>query len=390
MRALLQNPLITSGGRHASSFVLIRRHATFLNQWLSRNAGWSLYVDSETARLRKQVPDLADDTRGVMGKRPFNRRRYVLFCLALAALGQGDKQTTLGRLFEGILRLAASDSGLAEAGLGLDPNIRSHRRDLVDAVTLMMDLGLLHQVDGDEAAYLGGQGDVLYTINRSALSWVLNVRRSPGTIENTNLEERLSKVTRESQPETQEGANRRIRLYLTRKLLDDPVLYYDRLDEAHMAYLNSQRPRIVREIESATGLRSEIRREGIAMVDEEGDLTDLDMPKEGTEGHFTLLVAEFLAERLQKNGQAPVGRTGLERAMAKLAARYGKYWRKDARKPEAVKYLLTDALERLRALGLIELTEDGASPLPALARYSLEEPRIAEDRKAEQGTVPWS
>lgn len=369
--------MLTAKGSHADEFVLVRRHAPALNAWLARKTGWVLYVDSETARLRKQPADLADTTRGVGGKRSFNRRRYTLLCLALAALGQGERQTTLGRLFEGILRLASADPALAEAGLRLDPNLRDHRRDLVEAVRLMMELGLLHQVDGNDAAYVGGQGDVLYTVNRSALSWVLNVRRSPVTMESIDFEERLAGITQEPLPATPEGRNRKIRLYLNRKLLDDPIVYHDRLDEEQRAYLHGQRSKITREIEEMTGLCAEVRREGIAMVDERDDLTDLDMSKEGTEGHIALLVAEYLAGCLRRQGARPVGRIGLLRELSRLTAKYGKYWRKDARAPESAKGLLEDALNRLHALDLIEPGEEGVVPLPALARYALEKPLIS-------------
>ncbi|MDJ0841746.1 MAG: TIGR02678 family protein [Acidobacteriota bacterium] len=377
MRALLKRPLITAGGEGAEDFVLIRRHAAYLNRWLSRNAGWSLFVDSETARLRKLPVNLKDTTRGAAVKQPFNRRRYALFCLALAALGQGDRQTTLGRLFENILQLAAADSALADAGLRLDPNLRDHRRDLVTAVHLMMELGLLQQVDGDEQAYLGGRGDVLYSINRSALAWVLNVRRSPSTVESTELEERMAAITAEPQPDSPEGRNRRARLYLNRKLLDDPVLYYDRLSDEERNYLAVQRHKITTGIAEVTGLHPEIRREGIAMVDEGGELTDLDMPKEGTEGHITLLLAEFLSRDLKHGGAGPIGRITLQKELSRLVKEYGKYWRKDAREPEAVERLVNEAVYRLEALDLIEEHQDGIVPLPALARYAVDSPRIS-------------
>jgi len=377
LRTLLQQPLITAGGPLAEVFVLVRRHASALNDWLSRTTGWSLYVDNETARLRKMPENLADATRGAGGRQPFTRRRYALFCLALAALGQGDRQTTLGRLFERILQLAAADVGLTEAGLRLDPNRRDHRRDLVIAVHLMLDLGLLHQVDGDEAAYLGGKGDVLYNVNRSALTWVLNVRRSPATVEAETLEARMGAITAEPQPETPEGRNRRIRLSLYRRLLDDPVVYFKDLSDEERAYLNSQRPKIVREIESFTGLRPEIRQEGMAMVDESGDLTDLDMMSEGTEGHIALLLAEYLAGRLREHGPRIIGRMQLQRELSRLRAIYGKYWRKDAREPEAVSGLVADAIARLFALNLVAMDEDGVVPLPALARYAVAPARIA-------------
>jgi Protein of unknown function (DUF2398). len=54
---------------------------------------------------------------------------------------------------------------------------------------------------------------------------------------------------------------------LTRRLLDDPVVYYDELAEGERAYLIAQRHNITGRISEATGLLPELRAEGIAMVD---------------------------------------------------------------------------------------------------------------------------
>jgi uncharacterized protein (TIGR02678 family) len=376
LRALLQNPLITADGKLSEVFPLIRRHHAALNQWLVKNSGWSLYVDRETARLRKIPADLDDASRGAVGKTPFHRRLYALLCLALAALSQGEKQITLGTLFEHIVRLAAVDPQLGDAGLRPDPDRFEHRRDLVRTVEFLMAWGLLRRVDGDEAAYLKAQGDVLYTVNRSALTWLVQLRRSPTTIDSRDPEARLRAVTRDLQPETDEGRNRLHRFFFYRKLLDDPVLYYEDLDEGQRAYLNSQRAAITAEIADQTGLVPEVRREGLAMVDDRGELTDLDMPQEGTDGHIALLLADFLAHRLGPDPTPWVGLAEVEQRLAELRQEYGKYWRKDAARPEATRSLVEHALDRLAALSLVERGEDGVRPLPALARYRLEAPRI--------------
>src|SRR5690349_15237097 len=103
MRALLQNPLLTADGVNAAEFGLVRRHADELKRWLAHHANWTLHVTSEFARLRKTPPDSNDPTRAARDDRtntPFTRNRYVLLCLALAALERGERQTTLGKLAE--------------------------------------------------------------------------------------------------------------------------------------------------------------------------------------------------------------------------------------------------------------------------------------------------
>ena len=89
-----------------------------MREWLSNHAGWSIQADTGLARLRKLPGRLDDRTRPALAtpaRVPFSRRRYVLTCLALAALERADAQVTLGWLAERVLALAA-DPGLAEAG----------------------------------------------------------------------------------------------------------------------------------------------------------------------------------------------------------------------------------------------------------------------------------
>jgi uncharacterized protein (TIGR02678 family) len=388
LRALLQHPLLAAAGPLPAEFALVRRHAAWLREWLARNPGWSLHVDSETARLRKTPADLADGTRPAREPKsgqPFSRRRYVLLCLALAALERADRQTALGRLADTIVGLAAGDSELAAAGMSFTLAGHDQRRDLVHVIRLLLHLRVLVHVHGDEQQYLAGRGDVLYNVNRPALAAMLNVRRGPSTIDEPALDRRLAALVEEPVPDTDEGRNRRLRSQLTRKLLDDPIVYVDALTDGERAYLSSQRAFLVAQIEQATGLVAELRREGMAMVDEDGELTDAGLPEEGTEGHLTLLLAEHLAERARRDGPAAVGYATLRRHVADLVVRHRTHWRKDAGVPGAETALTEQAIDRLEALRLVRRTgEDGVVPLPALGRYALAAPD-----GATTGALPW-
>jgi uncharacterized protein (TIGR02678 family) len=383
LRALLRSPLLAAD---APGFALVRRHAGWLREWLARNAGWSLLVSSELARLRKVPADLGDGTRPAVdakSKTPFSRRRYVLLCLALAALEAADRQTTLGWLAGKVLTFAAADPELAAAGLEFDMSSRDQRRDLVQVVRLLLDLQVLARVDGDELLYVhDARRDVLYNVHRPALAAVLNVRRGPSTVDAEGFEERLAAIVEEPVPDTEEAKNRRLRSRLTRRLLDDPVMEYADLDEEELAYLQSQRAFLVARVQEATGLVPEMRREGVAMVDERGDLTDLGMPEEGTDGHLTLLLAEFLvAEHERKGGDgAAVGWAAVERRTAELVEEHKDLWRRDVTDPGAEKRLAAEAMERLEALRLVRRTADGVLPRPALSRYALAEPRVPPSR----------
>jgi uncharacterized protein (TIGR02678 family) len=181
--------------------------------------------------------------------------------------------------------------------------------------------------------------------------------------------------------ESDELRNQALRRRLTRRLLEDPVVYYDELEENERAYLLSQRHAITRRIADATGLIPEMRAEGIAMVDPEDELTDVRMPEQRTDGHVTLLVAEYLAHRQQATLDA------LHAFVRQAAAEHTTYWRKGVTEPGAETELLAIALGKLSALRLVEASGSVIRSRPAIARFALGEPTIrqpgpAETRKA--------
>lgn len=372
-RALLRRPLLRSG---AEEFVLVRRYVTELREWFDRNTGWRLQLDTEVARLVKQAATTTEATypaRDARSKQPFGRRRYVLTCLALAALERAEAQITLGRLAEQVV-LGAADPELTAAGLVFALDGREERSDLVAVVRLLLELGVLRRVAGDEDAFVKDTGDVLYDVERRVLAALLAAPRGPSTVAATGFEERLAALTYELPPATDELRNQRIRHQLTRRLLDEPVLYYAELTDEQRAYLTGQRTAITRRITELTGLVAEARAEGIAMVDPYDDLTDVRMPESGTDGHATLLLASYLGERVG----APLPRTELHDYLRRQAAEHRTYWRRGVTEAGAEVELCASALTRLAALRLVELDHDRVRALPALARYALAAPTIQE------------
>lgn len=382
LAALLQNPLLGADGPHSADLGRVRRHAEWLRAWLAQQPGWRLQVSPEAARLRKVPARLDDGTRPAREPKtgtPFSRRRYVLLCLALAALERSDRQTTLGKIADDVMELTAADPSLAEAGLAFDLSSRDQRRDLVQVMRFLLDLAVVVRVHGDEEQFVSESGDALYDIRRPVLAAMLQVERGPSTVTARSLDERLEAILEEPVLDTDDARNRRLRSQLTRRLLDDPVVYLDTLDDDERAYLDSQWPHLVRRIQEATGLVGEVRMEGLALVDSTHSLTDLEMPSEGTDGHVTLLVAERLAEHARERPGRPVGETALVQHVAELVDEHGGYWRKSAREPGAERTLTRHALERLEALALVRRTADGVVPLPAVARYAVGEPRLPGD-----------
>ena len=180
---------------------------------------------------------------------------------------------------------------------------------------------------------------------------------------------------------TNEARRNAIRHRLSRRLLDDPVLYADALDAETRAYFANQRGPMATRLCSAAGLSAEQRAEGLALVDEDGTLTDIAMPAEGTDAHVTLLVAELLASgyRNSRTQDVPVPVTTLAQVSAfvrRARERHGSHWRKSAREPGSEHELAAGALERLHKLQLIARSADEVRPLPALARFAVGAPRI--------------
>jgi uncharacterized protein (TIGR02678 family) len=373
LRALLRRPLLTAES-DPEDVVLVRRHQVELRDWLSRETGWRLQVDAETARLFKTAPTLDDGTHPARGKagEPFGRRRYVVLCLALAVLERADAQTTLGRLAEEVLNAAAEP----DLAFPFTLDSRAERSDLVAVVRLLLGWGVLRRVSGDEESYLSATGDVLYDVRRVVLASLLTGVRGPSTVTATGFDDRLADLTDEAVPDTDELRNRALRRGLTRRLLEDPVVYYDDLDDAERAYLVSQRAAITRRIEEATALVAEVRAEGVAMVDPDDELTDVRMPEQRTDGHVTLLIAEYLS------GRDGAGWDELAVFVRDAAVRHKSYWRKGVTEPGAAEELLDIALGKLVALRLVEVLPDRVRARPAIARYAVEEPTIREPRRA--------
>jgi uncharacterized protein (TIGR02678 family) len=379
LRALLARPLLPA---HHPAYPLVRRHAEALRQWLAREAGWDLRVEGDFARLHKRAARHRDGTRPAgadypASDPPFSRRRYCLLCLALSVLEKGEPQTALGRLGDQVMT-AAADPALIESGIRLALDNRDERRDLVAVVRHLLALGVLTRVAGDEDAFINAAGDALYDVNRRILSALLVTVKGPSMValvgDPGSTGGRIAALTETFIPDTPEGRNRYLRQRLTARLLDDPVVYWEELEETERAYLTSQRAAIAARIHEATGLHDEVRAEGIAMVDAAGDLTDCRIPSEGTDGHLALLAVTWLAERamaLGKDGAVP--RAELESEVREWISRYGRFWKKAAREPGAERELCRRTLERLTALRLVEPTPEGIRPLPAIGRYAMGE-----------------
>jgi uncharacterized protein (TIGR02678 family) len=206
------------------------------------------------------------------------------------------------------------------------------------------------------------------------LATLLVARRGPSTVAGADFDDRLRALTEDVRPETEDARNRALRHRLARRLLDDPVVYLANLDDDEHAYLSSQRAHLLRRLTEGTGFVAEVRAEGIALLDPTGEATDVGMPEEGTDGHVTLLLAEYLAAALRRRPGVPVASAELHAHVAAIAPRFRAYWRKSSTDPGAERELTAQALGRLAALGLVRADGDGVRALPALARFAHAQP----------------
>lgn len=374
LRALLMQPLMPPAHE---DFPAVRRQGDKLREWFAREAGWVLQVEREGARLYKRPADLQSATRGLKG---FDRRRYVLLCLACAVLERADPQITLHLLGERVMEMA-TDPALLARQFSFTLRTAAERRDLVAVCRSLLEFGVLQRVAGDEDGFVhdttgSTQSDALYDIQRRMLAGMLAAVRGPSTWATADapvtLDERMHALVTEHVADSDEGRRTALRHTLARRLLDDPVVYADALDAETQAYFANQRGVMAARLCDATGLVAEQRAEGLALTDEAGTLTDVAMPAEGTEAHVTLLVAEHLAERARQEGASAATTDDAIAAFVRGATeRYGRFWRKSAREPGAERELAQTALERLQKLDLIKRDADRILALPAIARFAL-------------------
>ena len=141
LRALLMRPLMAAGHE---DFSAVRRQAERLREWFARETGWPLHVDREGARLFKRPANLSDDTRGIPS---YDKRRYVLLCLACAVLERADPQITLQLLGERVMQWA-SEATLQSRDFEFTLRTAADRRDLVAVCRTLLEYGVLQRVAG--------------------------------------------------------------------------------------------------------------------------------------------------------------------------------------------------------------------------------------------------
>lgn len=391
LRRLLAHPLVCRED-DAACFAMIVRHRNWLAQWFAEHPGWNLVIEpaSGFARLHK-VPARPDATRParLAGKPPFDRRRYVLLCLALAALDDSPGQTTLARLAGAVEALSGDDPDIER----FDPNTYAERRAFVDVLRWLDDAHVLSQRDGDAERYAHSrEGDALYDVNDRLLGQMIAAPVPPALADDAADNEPDEAIDwpgvllQGHYPDTEDGKRLHARHTVLRMLLDDPVIYYEDLESHAYSWLDRSRGFIYRLLEDDAGLRVERRKEGLAAVDPAGEVSDMLFPDGGsTVKHAALLLAEQLAALARGRQDEPelhnlyeIDDAEVTRRTAALMDDYGErcHWSKQYPPgEEGAARLAADALDLLAAFGLVARTQRGWRPRPAIARFTPAPPR---------------
>ncbi|MDP5184829.1 TIGR02678 family protein [Blastococcus sp. BMG 814] len=420
LRALLTSPLLDR--RAGDDFARVVAHATWLQRWFDEKCGWALYVDARHgfARLRK-LPARPSPTRGLRTARstprPFTPRRYSLLAVVAAVLSDTARpQISLHDLVSRVQAVTADVEGVAE----FDSALRPERIALIDAVTALIGLGVLGVVDSRGGEYADTEAaDVLYDIDDRRLAHLIAAPRPPslatsvahllhedrygpwhdpdapkadgrndgapdgddvfgavGGLGGRSLARVQSLASSGAPGLSEDQQRRRARHRVMRMLLDDPVMYLDRLTDDERTYLQQTIAPISAWVAEA-GLELERRAEGWAVIDPDDRATDIRFPEGNDLAKFAALL---LLEKLQPD-DVPTGPVRHPRAVAEAVVadrlRANPGWAR-AHQDDGGAVRLTDAaLELLAAVDLAAVDSTGVTLLAAAGRYR---PTIADTR----------
>jgi hypothetical protein len=339
IRALLRSPLL---GREHPAFETVGIHQQDLRRWFRSTTGWDLLVDTRRglARLWK-VPAPRALPRPLLSDRaeprPFDRRRYELFCVAAAALAHFPRrQVSLQDLSGRIVTLTEDDD------LGVyDPERREDRAALIDVLTRLCLFGVIVVLDAQGNYERQRDSNALYSIDEGRLAALL-----PGEPATTKPDEAL-------------------RHSLARKLFDDPVLYHEDLDDSEQECLR-QSARWFRQRFADAGLLLEQRFHGWCAIDVTGETSDSRFPQLTAHVHQAALL---IISRLEpSDGMTWVSEHRLRTELDQVLAEYPT-WAKRYRKDRGIEQLVADVVTVLRSLDLVRADAVGLELRPAAGRF---------------------
>ncbi|MFE6864521.1 TIGR02678 family protein [Nocardia sp. NPDC057668] len=349
-RALLRTPIVTAA-RTPDTLALIRRHATPLRTMFNAQLGYQLTVEASFARLAKLPPEHQAPNR-VIARRagtPFGARTYTLVamaCSALLAPGVGT-QILVSQL------VAQIRSDAAEQGISFSDSI-SDRRQLVAALTALIDWGVLTETDGTVAQWSDRDGEeALLTVCRPVLPFLLVRPIGPNATPSDILE-----------PESS-APRRRLR----RRLTEDPVVLRADLSPEEVDVLSRERSQLTRLLAENFGLTLEVRAEGALAYDPADSLSDIEFPGSGSLKQAALLLIGALLDQSADNPaeDREFSWATVDSALTTLVEQHSRAWR--AEYADSISVLRSDVVALLGALRLATPSEHGLRLHAPVARY---------------------
>ena len=380
VRTLLAAPLLLAEA-DPDGFATVARHRAWLTGWFDETCGWALSVDvpGRSARLTKRSPHPdptrpARRTRGA--KLPFDRRRYELLARLCGELVTHQVTTV------GILATALA----GEAAGAFDSSLQRERAAFVDALRLLATWGVVRFEGGELDGYVDDRaGNALVLADGARLHRLLAPPTALSRIPVGDAGEAADQLAAEPRygaaPDEDddldrpgdERRRRRARHSLARRLLDDPAVHLDELDDDERAYLaSSSGRRWLRDRLADAGFVLEERAEGLLAVDPEAIATDERFPAPaGTVRQVALLLVDELVSGPE------AARIPSERTMGELTAAVGRLlgrhptWAREYQGDDGAARLAAGAVDVLAAFRLVVAGDGVVRPRPALARYAV-------------------
>lgn len=374
IRHLLATPLVDIDA-DPDAFRLVARHQGDLTEWFDATCGWTLAVDVAAgfARLAKRAAEVdasrpLNRTRGL--RQPFDRRRYQLLCLVCAELVKHPVSTI------GILAGAVG---------GLDTSRHAERAAFVDALRALVAWGALRTSGGEVDSFLvSDRGNAMLMADTARLHRLITSATAPSALaDGLDADAAIDALLREPRygeaPTDPEAADpdqrmRWVRHTLARRLLDDPVAYFDDLSPAEIDYVSTPSGRKwLRDKVAEAGFELEERAEGLLAVDPEGIATDRHFPAPAGNAHQLALL---LLDRLAQPPGALEPRT-LRREVDGVLERFPG-WARSHREGDGPDRLAEEAVDLLVGFGLAAREAGGrVVARPALSRYRCGEPTVS-------------
>ncbi len=383
LRALLDNAFL---GVDQPAYALVRRHEQQLARTCADLLGYRLEVCGTAARLvgtptaaalRRSLPVRPASASGRARPRDewpaLGDRAAVLVLLTLAALERGGNQTAIAELARDVSRAGAD----AQPPVPVDFTARAERVAFADGLDLLTSWGVLEHTAGTRASFSraepGGEDEALLTVDRRRLALVL--RDPVAALGATSLADLL--VEDGAYAPTSEGENRRRMHRLARRLVEDPAVLLEDLEEADRAYFLSQRQRLEDRAADAVGLAVERRAEGTALIATDRTLSDIAFPTNSTVKQVALMLCDVL---VKQDDAAVISDEAMREHVRALLVRHAEHWQRDPGDPVQVARLARDAIAVLCALDLASEEPDGVRPRPLAARFRSPELRVSRGR----------